>query len=167
MSDSLSESVASPTPTSSKNNFLMVSPLAVNEVTPMVDSDSLPKYGSSHIVPLASNNSTTPNGKKRKVADAGYVVSQHVRSMGQLPTDLTKLFLPLFCELCGIHSNSPISARAHYTSVGHDKKIKAWLLKREQEMSEPSQKKSKVMNEFSGILAFNGLSASELNAKNN
>lgn len=118
-----------------KDQFLMVSPLAVNECTPMI-IDSIP-----HVLPVS--NSSVKN--KRKVPDAGYVVSQHIRSLGQLPTDLTKLFLPLFCELCGIHSNSPISARAHYTSVGHDKKIKAWLVKREQEMGEPCAKKTKVM----------------------
>lgn len=130
---------------SAKNTFSMVSPLSVNEEVKPIIIDPMPDVTMHTVLPPPSIGATAGgNSNKRKVPDAGYVVSQHVRSMDRLPTDLTKLFLPLFCELCGIHSNSPISARAHYTSVGHDKKIKVWLLKRDQEMGEPDTKKAKV-----------------------
>lgn len=128
----------------------MVSPLAVDDVlTPIIVHDSLPDVTKHTNQTL---NNIVPNSNKRKLPDAQYVINQHVRSLGNLPTDLTKLFLPLYCELCGIHSNSPISARAHYNSVGHDKKINAWLLKREQEMGEPNTKKTKVQKFDSKIV---------------
>lgn len=80
-------------------------------------------------------------GKRKSSTEIGATTSS---SLDRLPVDLTKLFLPLFCGLCGIHSNSPISAKAHYDSIGHDKRIDAFLLKREQEMGEPAPKKAKV-----------------------
>lgn len=45
-----------------------------------------------------------------------------------LPAELTKLFLPMLCQLCKVQSNSAVSARMHYDSKVHSKRITQWLL---------------------------------------
>lgn len=44
-----------------------------------------------------------------------------------LPEELVKLFKPLCCDLCSAKLNSPSTARLHYESKNHEKKINHWL----------------------------------------
>lgn len=44
-----------------------------------------------------------------------------------LPDELVKLFKPLCCDLCSAKLNSPSTARLHYESRNHEKKINHWL----------------------------------------
>lgn len=44
-----------------------------------------------------------------------------------LPEELVKLFKPLCCDLCTAKLNSPSTARLHYESKNHEKKINHWL----------------------------------------
>lgn len=44
-----------------------------------------------------------------------------------LPADLKKLLQPLYCELCKVQLNSPITAKIHYESKVHEKKVRNWL----------------------------------------
>lgn len=67
------------------------------------------------------------------------------RTMGNhdgLPSDLLKLIQPLCCELCSAKLNSPTSAKMHYESRNHDKKINAWLLQWSTTTGEPMPKRS-------------------------
>lgn len=55
-------------------------------------------------------------------------VSVPHKAADQIPPELKKLMQPLCCELCNIKSNSPISAKIHYDSKVHEKKVRHWLL---------------------------------------
>ena len=61
-----------------------------------------------------------------------------------LPTELTKLILPLSCELCKASLNSPVCAKMHYESKNHDKKVNAWLADWSKRTGEPVPKRQKV-----------------------
>lgn len=61
-----------------------------------------------------------------------------------LPEDLIKLFKPLFCDLCSTKLNSPSSARLHYESKNHEKKINAWLSEWSIKTGEPVPKRQIV-----------------------
>lgn len=45
-----------------------------------------------------------------------------------LPKDLKVLFQPLFCKLCSAKLTSNMTAKMHYKSKNHEKKIKKWLV---------------------------------------
>lgn len=45
----------------------------------------------------------------------------------KLPADIKKLFKPLFCELCNVVLNSPVTAKCHYESKVHERKVRYWL----------------------------------------
>lgn len=44
-----------------------------------------------------------------------------------LPLELKKLMQALCCELCNVKLNSPITAKIHYDSKVHEKKVRLWL----------------------------------------
>lgn len=44
-----------------------------------------------------------------------------------LPPELRKLMQALHCELCNVKLNSSITAKIHYDSKVHDKKVRNWL----------------------------------------
>lgn len=60
---------------------------------------------------------------KRKAPDTDYM---H-KNDPDLPEDLTKMFNALHCLLCDVKMNSPISAKMHYNSKVHDKKVNSFL----------------------------------------
>lgn len=71
------------------------------------------------------------------------------RTMGNhdgLPTELLKLIQPLCCELCSAKLNSPVSAKMHYESKNHEKKINAWLLQWSTKTGEPMPKRPTPKN---------------------
>lgn len=53
--------------------------------------------------------------------------TQSVKFDANLPNDLKKLLQALFCELCNVKLNSPITAKIHYESKVHEKKVRHWL----------------------------------------
>lgn len=61
-----------------------------------------------------------------------------------LPEDLVKLFKPLCCDLCGTKLNSPSTARLHYESKNHEKKINNWLSTWAEKTGEPLPKRPSV-----------------------
>lgn len=61
-----------------------------------------------------------------------------------LPDELIKLFKPLCCDLCSIKLNSPASARLHYDSKNHEKKINSWLAEWSLRTGEPPPKRQNV-----------------------
>ncbi|XP_031622680.1 zinc finger protein 346-like [Contarinia nasturtii] len=58
-----------------------------------------------------------------------------------LPEELIKLFKPLCCDLCSTKLNSPSTARLHYESKNHEKKINHWLLEWSERTGEPVPKR--------------------------
>lgn len=61
------------------------------------------------------------------------------------PDDLKKLFSALICELCNVKTNSVLSARAHYESKQHERKVGIWLTTNVPDYQyEPPSKKDKV-----------------------
>lgn len=82
--------------------------------------------------PLPAAATTVPKTASRK------------RNMGShdgLPAELLKLIQPLCCELCSAKLNSPISAKMHYESKNHEKKINAWLSQWSARTGEPMPKR--------------------------
>lgn len=63
-----------------------------------------------------------------------------------LPEELRKLFNALHCTLCDAKMNSPISARMHYESKQHDKKVNQWLADWSQRTGEPLPKRQKLVS---------------------
>lgn len=61
-----------------------------------------------------------------------------------LPEELIKLFKPLCCDLCAAKLNSPSTARLHYESKNHEKKINNWLLTWSEKTGEPIPKRPSV-----------------------
>lgn len=61
-----------------------------------------------------------------------------------LPEELIKLFKPLCCDLCETKLNSPSTARLHYESKNHEKKINKWLSTWAEETGEPIPKRPSV-----------------------
>lgn len=61
-----------------------------------------------------------------------------------LPEEIKKLFKPFVCELCPAKLNSPMSARLHYESKNHEKKINNWLLEWSERTGEPIPKRQAV-----------------------
>lgn len=61
-----------------------------------------------------------------------------------LPEELIKLFKPLCCDLCAAKLNSPSTARLHYESKNHEKKINNWLLGWSEKTGEPIPKRPSV-----------------------
>lgn len=59
-----------------------------------------------------------------------------------IPAELKKLILPLCCELCSTKLNSPISAKMHYESKNHEKKVNAWLGEWSERTGEPIPKRT-------------------------
>lgn len=68
-----------------------------------------------------------------------------------LPAELTKLMLPLACDLCTIKMNSNMSAKMHYDSKNHDKKVNAWLLEWSKKTGEPLPKRGKVSTDVASF----------------
>lgn len=54
-----------------------------------------------------------------------------------LPKDLKVLFQPLFCKLCSAKLTSNMTAKMHYKSKNHEKKIKKWLVDYAEKSGEP------------------------------
>lgn len=63
----------------------------------------------------------------------------------EFPDDLKSLLRPLHCQLCKVTLNSVISARTHYESKNHEKKINGWLQEWAQKTGAPSPKKFKIV----------------------
>lgn len=61
-----------------------------------------------------------------------------------LPEELIKLFKPLCCDLCSTKLNSPSSARLHYESKNHEKKINSWLATWSEQTGTPIPKRQAV-----------------------
>lgn len=61
-----------------------------------------------------------------------------------LPEELIKLFKPLCCDLCAAKLNSPSTARLHYESKNHEKKINNWLSTWAEQTGEPIPKRPSV-----------------------
>lgn len=61
-----------------------------------------------------------------------------------LPEELIKLFKPLCCDLCAAKLNSPSTARLHYESKNHEKKINNWLATWAEKTGEPVPKRPSV-----------------------
>lgn len=61
-----------------------------------------------------------------------------------LPEELISLFKPLCCDLCNAKLNSPSTARLHYESKNHVKKINNWLLAWSEKTGEPVAKRPSV-----------------------
>lgn len=61
-----------------------------------------------------------------------------------LPEELIKMFKPLCCDLCSAKLNSPSTARLHYESKNHEKKINNWLAAWSGRTGEPCPKRQAV-----------------------
>lgn len=81
-----------------------------------------------------------------------------------LPDELVKLFKPLCCDLCSAKLNSPSTARVHYESRNHEKKINHWLAGWAERTGEPLPKRQAVR--FTNIIPCesNLLKISDLNS---
>lgn len=68
-----------------------------------------------------------------------------------LPDELKKKFQALHCLLCDAKMNSPISAKMHYESKQHDKKVHNWLSEWAKQTGAPMPKRQrKVQNNVEG-----------------
>lgn len=90
---------------------------------------------------ISSLNANT--AKKRKFHETG---GQIIRPTFEpysegLPKELTKLFLPLKCELCTTVMNSCYDSKVHYGSKNHNRKVNAWLTNWSNETGEPIPKR--------------------------
>lgn len=56
-----------------------------------------------------------------------FLAASDVKHDANLPPELKKLMFPLNCELCDVKFNSPVTAKIHYESRAHEKKVKPWL----------------------------------------
>lgn len=63
------------------------------------------------------------------------------------PDDLKTLIQAYDCQLCSVKMNSATSARMHYESKNHDKKINSWLLEWSKKTGEPVPKRQRAIKE--------------------
>ncbi|XP_076254556.1 zinc finger matrin-type protein 3-like isoform X3 [Rhynchophorus ferrugineus] len=64
-----------------------------------------------------------------------------------LPKELKILFQPLFCKLCTVQLSSNQTAKMHYKSKNHEKKIRKWLIDYSDKTGEPLHKRAKLSSE--------------------
>ncbi|XP_050299511.1 uncharacterized protein LOC126738295 isoform X3 [Anthonomus grandis grandis] len=81
----------------------------------------------------------TSQKKKRKEPSVELPVEQTVPDLldDTLPKDLKILFQPLFCKLCELQLSSNQTAKMHYKSKNHEKKIRKWLTEYAEKTGEP------------------------------
>lgn len=115
---------------------VFASPLASQEPEP-ASPNAYAEHGASS-KPNKFSQKPRADRKRSATLDAEFVQSET-----GLPPELTKLILPLSCELCSAKMNSSISAKTHYDSKQHDKKVNAWLQDWSKETGEPMPKREK------------------------
>ncbi|XP_066144670.1 zinc finger matrin-type protein 3-like isoform X2 [Euwallacea fornicatus] len=64
-----------------------------------------------------------------------------------LPKDLKLLFQPLFCKLCSIQLSSNQTAKMHYKSKNHEKKIRKWLVEHAEKTGETLHPRAQSVGE--------------------
>ncbi|XP_063695494.1 zinc finger protein 385C-like isoform X2 [Culicoides brevitarsis] len=79
-----------------------------------------PHYG----MPMPQVAHVAPEESRKRKLDIDYMGKDDPA----LPDELKKLFNALHCVLCDVKVNSPISAKMHYSSKTHEKKINQWLI---------------------------------------
>lgn len=125
----------------------MVSPLASpsSKVLVAVSPSSRKRAITNTLSPTSSPAAaaSSPSGTTSASSAASVAAASGGAS---LPAELTKLFLPMLCQLCKVQSNSSISARVHYESKVHSKKITAWLMDWTQRTGEPMPKRVAVLD---------------------
>ncbi|KAF5284138.1 hypothetical protein FQR65_LT00138 [Abscondita terminalis] len=63
--------------------------------------------------------------------------NKHLFNDPSLPQELTDQFQPLFCKLCECQHTSNITAKLHYDSKKHDKKVRKFLSEYAEKTGEP------------------------------
>ncbi|XP_030754486.1 zinc finger matrin-type protein 3-like [Sitophilus oryzae] len=114
-----------PPPPPPENSIPTVDPIKQNIYKALKDIKEKPKNYKQNIF-----ESTAPD-----IADSS------------LPKDLKLLFQPLFCKLCTAQLSSNQSAKMHYKSKNHEKKIRKWLIEYSEKSGEPLHKRARVSNE--------------------
>ncbi|XP_050299523.1 zinc finger protein 346-like isoform X12 [Anthonomus grandis grandis] len=104
--------------------------------------------------PLPPNGITTVEGLKRNIFETYNSIKEKPKTYGlggktmleqtvpdllddTLPKDLKILFQPLFCKLCELQLSSNQTAKMHYKSKNHEKKIRKWLTEYAEKTGEP------------------------------
>lgn len=106
-------------------------------------------------------------GRVREVFDdENVVLCFHTDSIphkvdASLPPEIKKLMQALCCELCNVKLNSSISAKAHYDSKVHEKKVRQWLLEWAGKTGQPIPERPEVS--FVYIIEVIFLSSSDTN----
>ncbi|KAJ6645886.1 Zinc finger matrin-type protein 3 [Pseudolycoriella hygida] len=120
----------------------------VNHINPM-------EYYSTEVTNKPSPPKPPVNAPtKRKIEEKAPHLFYRPPSDTSLPIELTRLMLPLRCDLCSVTLNSTITAKTHYDAKSHDKKVNAWLLKWSTRTGQPMPKREKLVEGPSGPNAF-------------